>query len=66
MTGATIAMDEIGKLISQFESAVRQYASCQPYAKGKWSDIASGIWISLRSATAVRPLSREQNRRHRA
>jgi hypothetical protein len=29
-------MDEIRKLISQFESAVRQYDSCQPYATGKW------------------------------
>jgi len=29
-------MDEIRKLISQFESAARQYDSCPPYSAGKW------------------------------
>jgi len=29
-------VDEIRNLISEFESAVRQYDSNQPYATGKW------------------------------
>jgi hypothetical protein len=29
-------MDEIRRLISQFENAVRQYDSCQPHATDKW------------------------------
>jgi hypothetical protein len=29
-------MDEIRRLISQFESATRQYDSCQPHVTGRW------------------------------
>jgi len=36
MTEATTATDEIRRLISQFESATRQYDSCQPHATGRW------------------------------
>src|SRR5690242_19664389 len=35
-TEAATAMDEIRRLISQFENAVRQYDSCQPHATDKW------------------------------
>ena len=61
MTEATTAMDEIRKLISQFESAVRQYDSCQPYATGKWrADLVASSQVGFgnhcRTATAVRPV----------
>ncbi len=59
MIRATTAMDEIRKLISQFESAVRRYDSCQPYATGTWradwSVIANGIWKSLQNCNGGSP-----------
>jgi hypothetical protein len=61
MTEATTAMDEIRRLISQFESAVRQYDSCQPHATGKWrADLVRhrkwDLEIIAELQTAVRPL----------
>jgi hypothetical protein len=69
MTEATTALDEIRKLISQFESAVRQYDSCQPYATGKWrADLARhrkwDLEIIAELQRRFAPLSREQSRRH--
>jgi hypothetical protein len=62
-------MDEIRNLISQFESAARQYDSCQPYATGKWRDdlVRHRKWDSEIIADLQRrftPLSRKQSRRH--
>jgi hypothetical protein len=69
MTEATTAMDEIRKLISQFESAVRQYDSCQPYATGKWrADLVRHRKWDLKIIAELQrrfaPLSREQSSRH--
>jgi len=62
-------MDEIRNLISQFESAVRQYDSCQPYATGQWRAdlVRHRKWDSEIIADLQRrfaPLSRKQSRRH--
>jgi len=62
-------MDEIRKLISQFESAVRQYDSCQPYSIGKWrADLVRHRKWDLEIIAELRrrfaPLSREQSCRH--
>jgi hypothetical protein len=64
-------VDEIRNLISQFEDAVKQYDSCQPYATGKWrADLVrrrkwdSEILADLQRRFA--PLSGDQNRRHRS
>jgi hypothetical protein len=68
MTEATTAMDEVRKLISQFESAVRQYDS-QPYATGKWrADLVRHRKWDLEIIADLQrrfaPLRREQSRRH--
>jgi len=65
MTEATTAMDEIRRLISQFESAVRQYDSCQPHAtadlvRHRKRDLEIIAELQRRFA----PLSREQSRRN--
>jgi hypothetical protein len=62
-------MDEIRKLISQFESAVRQYDSCPPYSTGKWhADLVRRRKWDLEIIGELQrrfaPLSREQTRRH--
>jgi hypothetical protein len=67
MTEATTAMDEIRRLISRFESAVRQYDSCQPHAIGKWrADLARhrkwDLEIIAELQRRFAPLSREQSR----
>jgi len=61
-------MDEIRKLISQFESSVRQYDSCSPYSTGKWrADLVRHRKWDLEVITELQrrfaPLSREQSRR---
>ena len=61
-------MDEIGRLISQFESAVRQYDSCQPYATGRWrADLVRhrkwDLEIIAELQPRFAPLSRGQSRR---
>jgi hypothetical protein len=63
-------MDEIRKLISQFESAVRQYDSRPPYSTGKWrADLVRhrkwDLEIIAELQRRFAPLSREQTgRRH--
>jgi hypothetical protein len=69
MTEATTAMDEIRRLISQFESAVRQYDSCQPYATGKWrADLVRHRKWDLEIVAELQrrfaPLNPEQSRRN--
>jgi hypothetical protein len=63
-------MDEIRNLISQFESAVKQYDSCQPYATGKWRAdlVRHRKWDSAILADLQRRFapSGDQNRRHRS
>jgi hypothetical protein len=68
MTEATTAMDEIRRLISQFESAVRQYDSCQPHATGRWrADLVRhrkwDLEIIAELQRRFAPLSRGQSRR---
>ena len=62
-------MDDIRRLISQFESAVRQYDSCQPYATGKWrADLARhrkwDLEIIAELQRRFAPLSLAQSRRN--
>jgi hypothetical protein len=62
-------MDEIRKLISQFESAVRQYDSGQPYSTGNWrADLVRHRKWDLEVIAELQrrfaPLRREQSRRH--
>jgi hypothetical protein len=62
-------MDEIRDLISQFETAVRHYDSCQPNTTGKWrADLVrhrkrdSEVMTELQRRFA--PLGRDPSRRH--
>jgi hypothetical protein len=69
MTEAATATDKIRRLISQFESAVRQYDSCQPHATGKWrADLVHhrkwDLEIIAELQRRFAPLSREQSRRN--
>ena len=69
MTEAATAMDEIRRLISQFESVVRQYDSCQPHATGKWrADLVRhrkwDLEIIAELQRRFAPLSRQQSRRN--
>jgi len=68
-TEAATAMDEIRRLISQFENAVRQYDSCQPHATDKWrADLVRhrkwDLQIIAELQRRFAPLSRKQSRRN--